>query len=176
MNRIQQIGRGDMEALIQVYEKYKVRIYRLALSMLGDTYLAEDVTQETFLRVQERAASYRREISEGAWIAAIARNLSLDCLRRKGREVTGDWERREDEGPSLSEALEARAAEEGKDEHSSLYYLDLIACLAPEEREIVNLRIVTGLSWKEIGKITGIKAEACRKRYVRGLKKLQDKL
>lgn len=172
MHCIQQISRGDMEAMAQIYEQHKVWVYRLALSLLGDVYLAEDVTQETFLHVWEKASSYREEISETAWIAAIARNLSYDFLRKRSREVTDDWEQNGEETSRLAQAL-ARKSEENADEGSDLYYLDLISGLEREEQEIVNLRIVADLPWKEIGKITGGRADACRKRYRRALKKLQ---
>ena len=175
MNYIHKIAMGDMESLETLYEQHKVRVYRLALSMLGDSYLAEDVTQETFLRVQEHASSYRRNISEAAWIATIARNLSYDHLRKRNRETTQSLEQDTEAKSPLATALEKQAAENTSDA-SDLYYLDLIAPLAPEEREIVNLRILADLSWKEIGQIMGRQADACRKRYQRALEKLEHRL
>lgn len=164
-----------MESLETLYEQHKVRVYRLALSMLGDSYLAEDVTQETFLRVQEHASSYRRNISEAAWITAIARNLSFDHLRRRNRETTQSLEQETDGKSPLVAALDQQAVENTVDA-SNLYYLDLIAPLTPVEREIVNLRILADLSWKEIGQIMGQKSDACRKRYRRALDKLERRL
>lgn len=175
MNHICKIASGDMAALEMLYEQYKVRVYRLALSMLQDPYLAEDVTQETFLRIQQHASSYRRDISEAAWIATIARNLSYDCLRRRSREISDSLEQESGRESTLVNALEHQPADRG-DSASDLYYLDLVASLLPQEQEIVNLRILADLSWKEIGKITGQKADACRKRYRRALEKLEHRL
>ena len=175
MNHIHMIALGDIEALETLYEEYKVKVYRLALSLLGDTYLAEDVTQETFLRIQEHASSYRRNISEAAWIATIARNLSYDHLRRKNREISHDLDQEPEGKSSLTGVLEQQISESA-DSASDLYYLDLVAMLAPEEREIVNLRILADLSWKEIGKVMGQQADACRKRYRRALEKLEHRL
>lgn len=175
MNYIHKIAMGDMEALETLYEQHKIRVYRLALSMLSDTYLAEDVTQETFLRIQEHASSYRRNISEAAWITTIARNLSYDHLRKRSRETTQSLEQESDVKSPLVTALDQQAVENA-DDASDLYYLDLIAPLTPDEQEIVNLRILADLSWKEIGQITGQQADACRKRYRRALEKLERRL
>lgn len=175
MNHICKIALGDISALEALYEQHKVRVYRLALSMLGDTYLAEDVTQETFLKIQQHASSYRRNISEAAWIATIARNLSYDCLRRRSREISDSLEQESGRESPLASALKHRATEMA-DSASDLYYLDLVASLLPQEQEIVNLRILADLSWKEIGQITGQKADACRKRYRRALEKLERRL
>ena len=175
MNYIHKIAIGDMEALEALYETHKVRVYRLALSILGDPYLAEDVTQETFLRIQERASSYRRNISEAAWIATIARNLSYDYLRKRSRETTESLEQETDAKSPLVAALNQQAVE-NTDDSSDLYYLDLISPLTPDEREIINLHILADLSWKEIGQIMGQKSDACRKRYRRALEKLERRL
>lgn len=175
MNRMHKIALGDMASLEALYEQHKIKVFRLALSMLGDIHLAEDVTQETFLRIQEHASTYCRDVSEAAWITTIARNLSYDYLRRRGREISHSLEQEPGSKSPLVNALEQHAAERS-DSISDLYYLNLVATLAPEEREIVNLRILADLSWKEIGRIMELKADACRKRYKRALEKLKDKL
>ena len=175
MNRIRKIALGDMASLEALYKQHKSRVFRLALSMLGDIHLAEDVTQETFLRIQERASTYCRDVSETAWITAIARNLSYDHLRRRDKEISHSLEQAPDSRSPLTNILKQHAAER-TDSASDLYYLDLVAALNTEEREIVNLRILTGLSWKEIGQIMELKADACRKRYKRALGKLRDRL
>ena len=175
MNRIHKIALGDMASLEALYEQHKIRVFRLALSMLGDIHLAEDVTQETFLRIQEHASAYCRDVSETAWITAIARNLSYDYLRRRGKEISQSLEHEPCSKSPLTNTLEQHASERAVS-NSDLYYFDLVATLAPEEREIVNLRILTGLSWKEIGRIMELKADACRKRYKRALGKLRDRL
>ena len=175
MNRIHKIALGDMASLEALYEQHKIRVLRLALSMLGDIHLAEDVTQETFLRVQENASTYCQDISETAWITTIARNLSYDHLRRRGKEISHSLEQEPGSKSPLVNTLEQHA-DERADSVSNLYYLELVATLAPEEREIVNLRILAGLSWKEIGRIMELKSDACRKRYKRALEKLKPKL
>ena len=51
MNLLPKIARGDLQALELLYQQHKTKVYRLALSLTADPYLAEDITQETFLRM-----------------------------------------------------------------------------------------------------------------------------
>ena len=173
MNLIQKIARGDMDALFELYERHKTRVYRLSLSLSGDPYLAEDITQETFLRIQDRAAAFRSG-SETAWVIAIARNLTYDALRRRSREVLRSGRPEEFESSAF---CRPPSRDQGtQDAGGNLYFVDLIGRLAPKEREVVCLRILGGLPWNEIGKILGQSKDACRKRYERALGKLRKQL
>ena len=165
MKLLPKIARGDRAALEQLYAQQKTRVYRLVLSMTGDPYLAEDMTQETFLRVQESAGTYRRDISETAWVIAIARNLTYDVLRRQSREMVNETAV-SSKTPVLPDTKE----------QSGFMFLDLIQNLPQAEKELVCLRILAELPWREIGRITGQSADASRKRYARALKKLRSEL
>ncbi len=165
MNVIQQIAGGDIQSLSDLYEAYKTKVYRLAFSLSGDPFLAEDVTQETFLRIQCQAASYRRSDSEGAWIMTIARHMTYDILRKRNREVI-------DSDSIAVQELQAPSTEET----SNYYFLELLQGLSTQEKEVVSLRLLTGLSWKELAQVTGDTAEACRKRYTRALQKIKATL
>lgn len=165
MKLLPQIARGDLHALELLYEQQKTRIYRLALSITADTYLAEDITQETFLRIQNQASSYRNDISETAWTIMIARNLAYDILRKRRHEIVSS-----DAIPPDAFALPDTV------EQSDLAFLDLIKDLSQQEKEIICLRILADLPWKEIGHITGQSSDAGRKCYTRSLKKLHDQL
>ena len=165
MKLLPQIARGDLHALELLYEQQKTKVYRLVLSMTGDSYLAEDITQETFLRVQEKAWAYHDDISETAWIVTIARNMTYDILRRRSREIVNG----EAISPDAFVSLDT-------DEQSNLMFLDLIKDLSQQEKEIICLRILANLPWHEIGQIIGQSADTSRKRYARSLKKLYSRL
>jgi len=175
MNLIPRIAQGDMQALALLYREQRDRIFRLALSLLGDAQLAEDVMQETFLRIQQQAPSFRGG-NESAWITSIARNLSYDTLRRRQRETTcldepassGEFSRSR---PSAACRLPAAPP---PDTGSSFLFLDLLKGLSPEEKDLVCLRLLADLSWREIGHIVGKSAGACRKQYCRTLEKLRE--
>ncbi len=78
------VANNDSQALDLLYERYARLVYSLALRILNNGELAEDIVQETFWRVWRRSATYQaRRGSVVGWISGIARNLSIDELRRQ---------------------------------------------------------------------------------------------
>lgn len=135
------------------YEQYKNGIFRYALSITKDPLLAEDILHDTFLKLLSggiRCASGK----EQAWLYRIARNLCYDHLRRANRE---QW------------YMEIPSQLDGRFE-----YIDLISSLSPVEQEIVTLKIIGGLTHKEIGSVLGISSSATQKRYERAISKLRN--
>ena len=136
------------------YEQYKNGIFRYALSITKDPYLAEDVLHDTFVKLLSggiRCASGK----EQAWLYRIARNLCYDQLRKSKREQS---------------YAETPAHLDGRFE-----YIELISSLSPIEQEIVTLKIVGGLSHKEIGSVLGSTSSAAQKRYERAISALRNK-
>jgi RNA polymerase sigma-70 factor, ECF subfamily len=77
------IAAGDSNALEQLYDRYGLMVYRVALRVLKNRELAEDVVQEVFWRVWRRGASFRNERGRVTqWLFGIAHNLCIDELRR----------------------------------------------------------------------------------------------
>ena len=136
------------------YEKYKNGIFRYALSITNDVHLAEDVLHDTFVKVMS-AEKQCADGKEQAWLYRIARNLCYDRLRHAKKER---------EYRKTSALVETR-----------FEYIDLISALSKADREIVTLKIVGGLSHKEIGAVLGITAVAAQKRYERAIRTLKDK-
>ena len=76
------MGAGDECAGVTFVRRYQARVYGLALKMLGDPVLAQDVAQEAFLRVWRHAVAFdRRRASVSVWVFTITRNLAVDALR-----------------------------------------------------------------------------------------------
>lgn len=135
------------------YELYKTPLFRFCLSILKDRHRAEDALQEVFVRLL--TGRYSPESGkEQAYLYRAARNICYDELRRQKRqgELTQDVKRDED----------------------CYTYLELIALLEPKEQEIVTLKIVGGLTHREIGKVMGITEQAAKKRYLRAIEKLRE--
>ncbi len=84
-NWITGIAKGDGDAFRRLYEATDRTVYGYALSLLSDRQDAHDVMHDTYIRVYENAASYRREGRPLAWILTIVRNLAYDRLRNRGR-------------------------------------------------------------------------------------------
>ena len=158
---LRQIARGDMDGLETIYDKLGRRIYLLAYSILGDTHAAEDVLQDTLIKISEGAHALREGGNAIAYILSVTRNLSIDHLRKRRREIPQEDlldignDGQADISPTPFSALEA------------------LGVLDEEERQIVTLKIEGGLKHREIAPILGINQPACEKRYRRALQKLK---
>ena len=87
MNLINQIAKGNNEALEKLYILYKTNVFRVALVILEDPFLAEDVVQETFVKIKQNAKTFRYGNNEKGWIMTIARNVAIDILNKHKKEI-----------------------------------------------------------------------------------------
>lgn len=152
------VAGGEIEALEEVYRELRVPVFAVALALLRDRTAAEDVLQETFVRVYHRAGDYRAGTSPAAWVSAIARNLARDALRRGGREQP----RRDPTAGLLEDEALSRLAVT-----RALLTLDGL------DRELVALHDLAGLTHAEIAATLGLPAGTVRWRYRRALARLQ---
>jgi RNA polymerase sigma-70 factor (ECF subfamily) len=150
-----------MDGLETMYNKLGRRIYLLAYSILGDTHAAGDVMQDTLIRISEGAHALREGGNATAYILTVTRNLSIDALRRRQREIPHE------------ELL--GVGSDGREEAFSTPFaaLEALKILDEQERQIVTLKIEGGLRHREIAPILGISQAACEKRYRRALEKLK---
>jgi len=95
------LQRREPQALAQLYDRYSGMVYRLALRIVRDSGIAEDLVQETFLRAWNRAGAFDSERGAvGPWLLAIARNRALDYLRAQSRRGGNTIELNETEHPT----------------------------------------------------------------------------
>lgn len=135
------------------YEKYKTGLFRYALTLVKNPETAEDVLQEVFLRLL--SGRYSPEPGkEQAYLYRMARNLCFDHLRRQ--------KRLDQEPPQIPW------------EQSQYAYIELISTLDSREQEVVTLKIVGGLTHREIAKVLGLTEHAAKKRYERAIQKLRE--
>jgi RNA polymerase sigma-70 factor (ECF subfamily) len=141
------LQRREPGALAELYDRYGGMVYRLALRMVRDTGIAEDLVQETFLRAWNRCGSFDSERgAAGPWLLAIARNRALDYLRAQSRRGAKDVELNETEHAALfvdfpGEALNFDLARQVKRALSSL---------PAQQREALELAYFEGMSQSEI--------------------------
>jgi RNA polymerase sigma-70 factor, ECF subfamily len=165
---------GDSAAMPsweELVREHADRVYRLAYRLSGNPQDAEDLTQETFIRVFRSLSNYQPGTFEG-WLHRITTNLFLDMVRRRGRirmeSLPEDYDRVPAEGPSPEQAYhDARLG------HELQTALD---ALPPEFRAAVVLCDVEGLSYEEIGATLGVKLGTVRSRIHRGRQALRDYL
>jgi RNA polymerase sigma-70 factor, ECF subfamily len=165
---------GDKNAMPSwddLVREHADRVYRLAYRLSGNQHDAEDLTQETFIRVFRSVQNYQPGTFEG-WLHRITTNLFLDMVRRRGRirmeALPEDYDRVPAEDPNPEQIY-----------HDSRLGPDLQAALdslPPEFRAAVVLCDVEGLSYEEIGATLGVKLGTVRSRIHRGRQALRDYL
>ncbi len=147
------------------------RVYRLAYRLSGNQHDAEDLTQETFIRVFRSVHNYQPGTFEG-WLHRITTNLFLDMARRRGRI-------RMEALPENYDRVPANDPTPEQIYHRSRLDPDLQAALdalLPEFRAAVVLCDIEGLSYEEIGATLGVKLGTVRSRIHRGRQALRDYL
>jgi RNA polymerase sigma-70 factor, ECF subfamily len=159
---LRKCARGDSAAYRELVERLEKPLVNFILRFVGERHVAEDLFQETFVRVVKTLGSFRPEASLSTWIFTIARNLSLDWLKakRRHREMALDAVTSEEKGRVIyfkdvmrsSSASPDDRAESTEDERRVTAAL---ARLSPIKREALVLRVYAGLQYSEIARIQG---------------------
>lgn len=150
--------------LEQIYEERKQELFRFLYVLLGEKQSAEDALQDTFLKAYLHRSKYIEMQQEKAWLYQIARNTAYDMLRKRRREFPIEKEQ-------LNDVIEKDAHHE--DVHEHLIFMEMIADLNEVEREIVSLKIIAGLTHREIARVLHMTTGSVKKRYERALNKLK---
>lgn len=161
MTRFQ--ARLDSDAFEQIVSFYISPALAVARQILWDDTISEDAVQESFLRVIHKRNQYIPGSPFSCWFYTIVRNVCVDMLRKLAREKV---------------ALENAATiiEPSKPRTELTEIPKLLDSLASRERDILILRIVHGLGFRDIAATLGISEEAAKKRAQRALKRLREKV
>jgi RNA polymerase sigma factor (sigma-70 family) len=155
----------------QVVRDHSARVYRLAYRLSGNAQDAEDLTQETFVRVFRSLADFSPGTFEG-WLHRITTNLFLDMVRRRQRirfdALPEDTERLPGTAPSPEQVY--------SDTHLDPQIQAALDALSPEFRVAVVLCDIEGLTYEEIAATLGIKLGTVRSRIHRGRVQLRQAL
>jgi RNA polymerase sigma-70 factor, ECF subfamily len=156
--------RGDMDAVRFLYVQFKDNVYGFVLSILREPNEAEDVTQQVFMKLISSIGKYEpRSVPFTAWILRVARNVAIDHIRGR-RSVACE------EVPELSSEGEDAA----RDRRWSLE--SALATLPEEQRDVVMLRHVVGLTPGEIAERMGRSESSIHGLHHRGRRALQREL
>ncbi len=181
------LGRRDVALLHKLVECYQYRLTRYLLYLTGRRELAEDLFQETWLRVLERGSQFDGRSRFEPWLFSIARNLTTDHFRKKKmvsleapigesvdqNSVTGGEQSlaatlRDEDAPSPFE-LAARGEDAAR-------MAQALVLLAPIYREVLVLRFQEQLSLQEVSRVTGAPVATVSSRLRRGLEALRSHL
>ena len=154
---------GEEAAYRELVRRYERPVFSLIYRMVRDREIAEDLSQETFIKVLNAIASYRPEFKFSSWVFKIANNTAIDHLRRKELDTLSL------EGSphaATPEAMEATALQLGTERASPLDHVAArelggeieaaINRLRPEYRSCILLRHVEGRAYEEIAEILGL--------------------
>jgi RNA polymerase sigma-70 factor (ECF subfamily) len=179
--------RGDRQAFAELVSRHGRRVYNFVLRQLRDEALAEEVTEETFLRVVQSAAQFKNEARFATWLYTIVRNVCVDGERRKRspravdeRRERRDMDREARPNPLAEQAPESSAR--GSVERSVVSsqvgasIVRVLGDLPDEQREVFLMREIANLPFDDIALITQVPAEMVKARMRYALDRLRDAL
>jgi len=148
---MQRLSLRDRHAFEEIYDRYGDLVYSTALRVLRDPHLAEDISQEVFVRLWRKPDSYVAERGRFlTWLISVTRNRAVDEVRTRGRRQrheTASPEEQERElpaGAANDPALNAQLAEQRRIVRAAL------AELPPDQRQVIELAYFGGLTQREI--------------------------
>jgi RNA polymerase sigma-70 factor, ECF subfamily len=170
------LRRRDPDLLDHLIEQYQHRLLRYLICLTRNRDLAEDLFQETWIRVLERGAQYDGKHEFSTWLYAVARNLTIDYMRRKA-PVSLDGLMDDEDHVPLEPADPRPLAWEVMAQHEQAERIgSALSGMPAEYRETVVLRFQEGLALEEISTVTGARLGTVKSRLYRGLNMLMDRL
>jgi RNA polymerase sigma-70 factor (ECF subfamily) len=175
------LRRRDPDLLDRLIEQYQHRLLRYLISLTGNRELAEDLFQETWIRVLERGHQYDGKHEFNTWLYAVARNLTIDYLRKKSPvsldAMMEDRLLRDEDRAPLEPADTQPMAWEVIEQHEQAERISAAMIGLPSEyREAIVLRFQDGLGLEEIAAVIGAPLGTVKSRLYRGLNQLMGRL
>lgn len=171
------VRKGDGSAFRPLVERYQNRLHAMVYGMVRDPEEARDITQNAFIKAYQNLDAFRIESSFYTWLYRIAMNLAIDHCRKNKRRKTSAFDEavanRDEDGTiiELHQAESPQRALQRKQLHERIFAA--LDELSEEQREVVLLREVEGLSYKEIADTMGIPEGTVMSRLFYARKRLQ---
>jgi RNA polymerase sigma-70 factor (ECF subfamily) len=147
---IEECQQGRQDAYRALFEKYKDTVYSVALRYSGDAAVAQDITQETFLKLFSVIGGFRGDSNFESWLYRLVVNCCFDQKRRTRRLTP-----LVDELLTILRAPDVSVLDEVLRNEMSGQVRAVVASLPPEQRMVIVLRYTQGLSYEEIAGILG---------------------
>ena len=156
----------------EIYQQNVRIVYHFLYSMCKDEALAEELTQETFLRAFQRIDSYDGSCKLSTWLCQIAKHLLYQTWEKKKREIPMDWQEEiASDGAAGRESVEQDVMLRIELEDVLMDLREIPAAM----REVICLRAISDLSYKEIGQMLGKSENWARVNFYRGKEMLLEK-
>lgn len=176
---VQKAKAGDRDAFAALVSAYEGKIYNLALRYLGNREDAMDASQEVFLRVFRFLPGFQEESGFSTWIYRIGVNVCKDMLAKRAKRGELSLELpNEEEDYRTAEVADSRYDPEAIVEQADLResLAEAIGQLPQQQREMIVLRDIQGLSYEEIGQVLSLEAGTVKSRLSRARENLRKKL
>ncbi|MCR5733097.1 MAG: RNA polymerase sigma factor [Lachnospiraceae bacterium] len=161
---------GDKQGLKDIYDAYIDYIYRIVYGVVGSKEDAEDITSEFFIKLWQTAGKYKSGSGHKAYLATIARNMAIDHIRKYKKEVLESL-RIDDEEGTLTEPVSDDDTE--KTVIEDLAVKEAISKLNPAEQQVINMKILSEMTFAEIAQSLKIPMGTVTWRYREAIKKLR---
>lgn len=176
--------RGDAQAFAALVSRYKTPIYNFVMRHVRQPETAEDLTQEVFLRVVQNAAEFKHEARFSTWLYTIARNLSVDQLRKASHrrhpsldQPVGNSPDARTLGDSVADGHPTASAERAAASNQmASCIVNAVDALPDDQREVFLLREIANLPFKEIADIVGVGENTVKSRMRYALERLKAAL
>lgn len=165
---IRRVRAGDAAAERQLYEAHVDRVYRLAYRMAGDDAMAQDITQDAFVRAFDRIGDFRGDSAFGTWLYAIANSVALNTLRKVKR-----FERRE---TALDDAVQVGTYDRRAEPDLRRRLREAIDRLPQKYRQVFLMHDVEGFKHHEIAETLGVQVGTSKAQLSRARAKLREAL
>jgi RNA polymerase sigma-70 factor (ECF subfamily) len=162
---------GNIDALRQIYDRYKGDLLKLAIALAGDICLAEDVVQDVFVRLAEAR--------ERIGIHGNLKNYLITCLINRIRTIRRDGQRRQAKAPGRTDremAASQRPDQWAEVNEEMQLLMGALVQLPMEQRETITLRFEAGLGFRQIARVQGVSVNTAHGRYRYGMEKLRSLL
>jgi len=171
------LKRQDQELLDRLIELYQHRLLRYLLFLTGKREVAEDLFQETWMRVLLRGAQFNGKSRFDTWLFTIARNLVIDLSRKRTMSSLDEMsEGREDDRPFEIAMTGPSPFDQFQSREDSAEVSEVLLKLEPNYREVLVLRFYEELSLEEIAGLTRAPLSTVKSRLYRGLAALKPEV
>ncbi len=158
------IQQGERDGLATLYEQSNRVVFAFILPLINDYQLAEDIMQDTYVKVYQSIASYTKGTNGLSWLLTIAKNMALTLLERQKREEKVDFDASYERAGAIIE-------------HPNLDHptIDLAKRLLPnDEQQIVFLYVIGEYKHREIAELLNLPIGTVTWKYQQAMKKLRD--
>lgn len=170
---------GEVRAFEVLLGRHRKSVFNFILRYVGDKETAEDLLQETFMRVIKGADAYKRQAKFTTWLYTIARNLCVDQTRRrkhrKHASLDAPMAADDDSGTLLDVLPSGEMASDRKSVNKQLYQRlqGAIGALSEEQREVFLMREFLDMPFKQIADVVGVPENTVKSRMRYALEKLR---